>query len=535
MKIIHIVDGEVTGPASSPTLALTGELRQDHDIVCVWLRGGKAQNRRKVLRAVSDEKPDLLYCCGSDAAYWGEKISKEYAIPFVIECFLMDLASSGWRIKRRLRRADCCVASGEQASTLIDLGVNPARIICACKTARQLDELYNQTVRQFARRRAERDGAVICGAYGRGNSGDDAILNAIIHELHEIDPDLPVCVMSRQPQDTKRKNNVQAYYTFDLISLWRALRHTSVFISGGGSLIQNATSSRSLYYYLLTLQMAAWCGCKVMMYGCGIGPVRGAFHRWVTAHIINRCVHVVTLRDDDSVRELKRMGIEKPNTVRTADPTICIQQLGYGQTEKLLQWLGIPRGGAYIGFGLREWRGFDRAAPEIAKAARYAWQRHGLTPVFIPIEYPHDCEAAKKAANRLHCPHFVIEQNMTIHETISVLSRMSVVVGMRLHSLIFAVENGVPSIGISYDMKVDGFLRSIDREDVTLHVESVTADELIEQIDRAVRVEERIRWKQTAQQLTAEESGNLKQVRMLLESIPQQNSGDKKDKRKGES
>ena len=40
---------------------------------------------------------------------------------------------------------------------------------------------------------------------------------------------------------------------------------------------------------------------------------------------------------------------------------------------------------------------------------------------------------------------------------------MDVLVGVRLHSLIYAAVMGVPMIGISYDPKVDSFLASIDR------------------------------------------------------------------------
>ena len=44
-----------------------------------------------------------------------------------------------------------------------------------------------------------RDQVVICGAYGRGNAGDDAILLAILRELRSINPDLSCQVFSRNP------------------------------------------------------------------------------------------------------------------------------------------------------------------------------------------------------------------------------------------------------------------------------------------------------------------------------------------------
>lgn len=521
MKIIHIAAGTATSETPPGSLALAKKLEREHVVICIWLPDGRPRSGRKAMETVDAERPELVYCHGVNAARLGRKISKEYGIPYIAECCGTDLMQCSRRERRLFCCADACVADQGQTAALIGWGTNPARLVHGCQTACQLSELYMHTVRQYARHAdGRRDGAVICGAYGKGNAGDDAILNAILHELRQADADLPVCVVSRQPEETRHRNQVQACHTFQFGELWRLTGRAAVFISGGGSLIQNATSSRSLYYYLMTLALARLRGCKVMMYGCGIGPVYGSFHRWAAARVIDHCTDVITLRDDDSVHELKRMGVKKPPIIRTADPTICIQQLEFGQTEKLLERLGIPRGGSYIGFGLREWKGFDRAAKEIAQAAQYAWQQHGLTPVFIPIEYPHDCTAAKKVVRYLRCPNYMIAQPMTISETISVLSRMSIVVGMRLHALIFSAESGVPSVGISYDMKVDGFLRSIGREDVTLHIQSVTGKQLMEQIDRAAGAQERGHWEQIAKRLTAEESENLKQLLILLNLPP---------------
>lgn len=507
MNIIHIIGSGDDGQTVSQVLTLAETLR---DMTVVTASVKQAEDASK--------NADLLYCHGAEAAVCGWKIAKESGIPFVFDCTNANPASYTKKVRRILCNADSCVADGSRIAeyALSDLGVDPARTFSVCQTAEELEHVYLQTKHMAERRANGRDGAVICGAYGRGNAGDDAILNAIIHELHQVDPDLPVSVASRRPNDTRRRNPVQSYHMFHFGALGRALDQAELFISGGGSLIQNATSSRSLYYYLLTLMLAKKHGCKVMMYGCGIGPVYGRFHRWAAARVIDNYVDIITLRDADSVSEIKRMGVSRPRIVRTADPTICIQPLEAEQTQKLLERLDIPPEGKYIGFGLRDWKGFDRAAPEIARAAQYAWSKYGLTPVFIPIEFPHDCEAARRVIKYLGCPYHLITERITIKETISVLSRMSLVVGMRLHSLIFAVENGVPSIGISYDLKVDGFLRSIGREDATLHVHNVTSEELMEQIDRAAAEEGDSRWHEIARQLAEEERGNLEQVRALL-------------------
>lgn len=82
---------------------------------------------------------------------------------------------------------------------------------------RQL-EIYNAVFRMERNLRdGVRDGVLICGAYGFGNTGDDAILQAIIGEMRRIDPHMPVTVLSRRPQDTRSACGVNACHRFHLL------------------------------------------------------------------------------------------------------------------------------------------------------------------------------------------------------------------------------------------------------------------------------------------------------------------------------
>ena len=90
-----------------------------------------------------------------------------------------------------------------------------------------------------------RDQVVICGAYGRGNAGDDAILLAILRELRSINPDLSCQVFSRNPIDTRRTYRVNAFYTFNFWKAVHCFKQAKFFINGGGSLMQDVTSYRS--------------------------------------------------------------------------------------------------------------------------------------------------------------------------------------------------------------------------------------------------------------------------------------------------
>ena len=173
---------------------------------------------------------------------------------------------------------------------------------------RQLS-IYEAILRRQARKAGKRDGALVCGAYGRGNAGDDAILEAIVTELRQVDPDLPVWVLSRNPEDTRLTYRVNSIYTFAFPKfLWR-MRKTRLYINGGGSLMQDVTSHRSLWFYLFTISWAKKLGNKVMMYGCGIGPITSPANRRRASRVLQKSVDAITLRDTHSKDELDDMGV----------------------------------------------------------------------------------------------------------------------------------------------------------------------------------------------------------------------------------
>ncbi|MCB6365127.1 polysaccharide pyruvyl transferase CsaB [Intestinibacillus massiliensis] len=344
---------------------------------------------------------------------------------------------------------------------------------------------YERVLELFHQPKARRAGVVICGAYGKGNAGDDAILKAIVQEVREIDPTRPIWVMSRRPKETRVVYRTNAMYTFNVPAVLHRFRRSALYINGGGSLMQDVTSTRSLHYYLYTLRAAKSMGCRVMMYGCGIGPINRPANRRAAAKAINRAVDLITLRDDLSRGELTRMGITRPDIRLSADPTIILEPTPRETVDLTLEALGIPPEGRYIGFGLRNWKGLDGVLGEIAEAADYAYEKHGLIPLFVPIEFPSDLYPAQRVAEKLHCPHYTIDTRQPIEMTIGILSRMQAVVGIRLHSLMFSAGHGVPVIGMSYDIKVDGFLKYIGSR-TCIQLTDVTAEAMKPLIDECV-------------------------------------------------
>ena len=347
--------------------------------------------------------------------------------------------------------------------------------------------IYRTILRRQERKKAlkgRRDGALVCGAYGRGNAGDDAILEAIVTELRQIDPDLPIWVLSRSPDSTRLTYRVNSIYTFAVPRfLWRMGR-TRLYINGGGSLMQDVTSHRSLWFYLFTISAAKRLGCQVMMYGCGIGPIHSPANRRRAAKVLQKSVDAITLRDTHSREELEDMGVTNPEIILSADPTVILPAAPEQVVDGILESQGIDPRGRYIGFALRPWPGFEEKAALFGAAADYAYEKYGLIPVFLPIERRLDVGAAKLAAQHMKAPHYILPETGSSDHTIGLFARMQVVVSMRLHALVFAAGQGVPLVGVVYDQKISSFLSYIG-QDLYTDLDAVTVEALRAHIDAA--------------------------------------------------
>lgn len=345
-------------------------------------------------------------------------------------------------------------------------------------------EIYQVLLRRAGREKKKRDGVLICGAYGKGNAGDDSILEAILGQLRHIDPDLPVYVLSRNPRDTRLRYRVGAIHTFDLRFLLRMCR-TGLYINGGGSLIQDVTSTRSLQYYLSNIALAKRCGNPVLMYGCGIGPVSQPKNRKKAGRVINRFADIITLRDPKSEEELHSMGVTRPQLRLTADPALLLDPASEPQIDSFLLSQGMNPHGRYALFVLRPWPGLEEVSGDLAKTAQQLYESEGLLPVFLALEPGRDLPVSRKMAELVSCPHHVISAPDDGKLIISFMRRMTVVVSMRLHALIFAAGQGIPLVGVVYDPKVSGFLDYLEQKRY-VNLNAVTADNLTAMVREAL-------------------------------------------------
>lgn len=297
--------------------------------------------------------------------------------------------------------------------------------------------------------------AVILGYYGYGNSGDDALLGAILNDMREIEPSFNPVVLSHNPTSTQSLYSVECADRFSIKQVTKALKSAKVLILGGGSLIQDVTSTKSLLYYLWCIKSAKKYGLKVMLYANGIGPLVKEENKKRASKVLDS-VDVITLRDEESGYVLKELGVSKPEIIVTADPAFSFET----DVKDISKDFCIE--GDYFCISVRNWSESDeKVIAGMASMADYISEKYSLIPVFVPMQFDKDLNPGRIIASKMKNKAVVIHKKLTLKQIFSLIKYSKAVVAVRLHMLIFGATMGIPSIGIDYDPKIKGFQKHI--------------------------------------------------------------------------
>ena len=334
----------------------------------------------------------------------------------------------------------------------------------------------------------------ISGSYGGLNLGDEAILHSMISQLRR---DLPVeiTVFSRDPEDTKRRHGVERAVPVRKMSRAEAVpevERLDLLIIGGGGILFDAEAR----IYLREAQIAKEKGVPVMLYAVGAGPLSHAGAQTLVREVLEQ-VDVVTVRERSAQQVLEEAGVHREIIV-TADPALLLkpEPLPRG----VLRGEGLEGRRRLIGMSVRE---PGVAAPDIdpkdyhallANAADFMVDRYDADIVFVPMErsvldsqHSHAVIALMLRAQRAT----VLKGEYTSGQLLSLMSKFSFVLGMRLHFLIFAALRGTPFAALPYASKVSGLLEDLGMD--TPPLGSIGIGQLLGRIDRKWDTREAIR------------------------------------------
>lgn len=297
--------------------------------------------------------------------------------------------------------------------------------------------------------------AVISGYYGFHNHGDDTLLTAIIDDLRQKKPDINITVLSKRPKETSALYNVSSINRFNLPAIWLLFRKTRLLISGGGTLIQDLTSTMSLEYYLFIMRMAKRLGAKVMLYANGIDPVKEK-NKKKAAKTLKK-LDLITLRDNDSLNSLSRLSVSGDNIYVAADTVFSLKNSEPGAGRNLLRKMGVSR--RFFVISVREWDSLrDDFANQMTEYCDKVKELYGFECLFLVMQQQKDLKLSKKICFQMKDPGLMIPLDYTISEILGICEAAEFVCSMRLHALIYALKSATPVIGLVYNPKVKGIM-----------------------------------------------------------------------------
>lgn len=368
---------------------------------------------------------------------------------------------------------------------------------------------------------------LIAGYHGFGNCGDEAILRAMVTSFRRLGDDLSLTALSRDPEFTETQYGIQAVPRFNMKEALGAVRRCDVFVLGGGTLLQDGTSTRSLLYYLGLLRAACLFRKRVMLYANGIGPVSGRVNRMLMRSVLKK-VHCITLREKLSYNDLQSIGVENEEVHVTADAAFQLEGIAPEEAEALLGAAGAAGAEKQrICVSVRKWskaRYGEDYYGRIAEACDCMAEK-GCQIVFLPMQYPEDVGASRKIAERMKQPAVVLSERYSPEEILGIAGRCDVMLSMRLHALIFAAVQNVPMAGIIYDPKIDYYLKELDMPDCgDVRTERISSQRIVSVLEDICREPEqyRTRLKERADVMKALAKENDRMLNRQLAAVRKQ-------------
>jgi polysaccharide pyruvyl transferase CsaB len=323
---------------------------------------------------------------------------------------------------------------------------------------------------------------LISGYYGFGNVGDEALLEVIVQRLRATYPGGAIDVLSADPAGTTARLGVESTPRADLGAVRRAVERADVVLSGGGGLLQNVTSLRSLIYYAGIIRLATRARKRTMIFAQSIGPL----DFWGRAVVKSCCrgIAAATVRDERSHRLLAGL-LPGVRVERTADPVFLMEP---DDTPLDLRAEGLDGAGPLVVVSVRRWPHNEATVALLVATVDRLASEHGAQVVFVPLGGASDADVSTSVIRRAKSAPLLLP-SVTLGQAAQIIGRASLVVGMRVHALIIAARLGVPFTAVPYDPKVTSLLDDLRYPLAPLFVpgEKTREEDVIARIDDAWR------------------------------------------------
>lgn len=320
---------------------------------------------------------------------------------------------------------------------------------------------------------------VIIGNYGATNIGDEAILSGMLKLLRTRVSAENITVLSYNPADTALRHSVAAEYPlpfgvrsllkFRFFKTLRLIKKADYVILGGGGLFTDEKIKAMLLwgYHVLAARLLKR---KVMLLGNSIGPVNSRTGKWILQKVVLSASHI-NLRDRLSFELLKGLGAEKKMSL-TPDMAFNLEAV---QAQKRKKQIVIS---------LRPWMQHEERVVSVIAQFCDLISQQGYQLIFLPFQTFQDDDRLILGKVYEHISNkkgvHILSQPVDMYEALRIIGESELLIGMRLHSLIFSTIQSTPFIGLGYSQKIFGFVREAGQEDLYIELSQLNPEVLDE-------------------------------------------------------
>lgn len=276
----------------------------------------------------------------------------------------------------------------------------------------------------------------ISGYYGFKNFGDEAILSVLVNHLKSLQ-NTDITVFSSDVEYTEKTYGLKAVKRFCLKDVLKTIKDCDVLVSGGGSLLQDVTSLKSLIYYAFIIAMGLFFNKKVVIFAQGIGPLNSNVAQNIVKNLLKYCSYV-TVRDENSLKLLEKLGIKSE---LVCDPIYS------------LDIKSEPQNGV-VGVQLRDFKTMNQEL--LQKLALLIVTKFADKKIEIfSLQKTQDLDLCKRFEAIVKSFNPDICTEIVEDDIVNRLSRLEYLIGMRFHAVLVALKCGVRTCAINYDVKVE--------------------------------------------------------------------------------
>lgn len=286
---------------------------------------------------------------------------------------------------------------------------------------------------------------LISGYIGFANFGDEALLSVLVTYLKS--KGVNVCALSSNPELTSKTHKINALRYKNVFDIFKGVKNCDILFSGGGSLLQNATSNLNLFYYLFIIFLSLLLRKDVVIFAQGIGPIKGFFSKCLTRFVLKKC-KLVTVRNQESRDLLSNWGVISS---LVCDPAWELELPDYS-----------PQG--IVGIQLRPYKRLCECYMEklgIGINSLFSDRKIQIFPFQNSLDFS-VCNRFKETLKRINPK---IDAEVVVRDSIKELvddfSRLDYLIAMRFHSALLGLKFGVKTLPIVYDEKVESLAKEL--------------------------------------------------------------------------